>query len=85
MAKAKAKKKPSLTQWNRAIGSVLSQTRRDADVSQTALANMVGWHRSKVVKIESATTSIRAAELILVAEALKIDPRQILDRILRWN
>lgn len=82
---AKSKKQASLTAWNKAIASVLSQTRRDADVSQEALAKTMGWHRSKVVKIEAASVSVRAAELILVAQALKIDPQQLLARVLRWN
>lgn len=81
----KSKQKSSLSAWNRAIASVLSQTRRDADVSQAALARAMGWHRSKVVKIEAATVSIRAAEMILVAQALKIDPQKLLARVLRWN
>jgi len=81
----KSKKNSSVSEWNRAIASVLSQTRRDADVSQVALASMMGWHRSKVVKIEGARASILLAEAILVAQALKIDPQKFVARVLRWK
>lgn len=79
-----SKKKSSLSDWNRVIGTVIAATRSEAGVTQEELAKLMGWHRSKVVKIESAKITMRLAELILVAKALKVDPETLFRRIVRW-
>lgn len=79
------KKKASLREWDLAVGSVLSQTRRDADISQHKFARMMGWHRSKVVKIEAGNIRLRFSEFMRAAEKLRIEPQQLLARVQRWN
>lgn len=69
---------------HQAVVTVIAASRREAHTSQEDLANYLGWHRSKIAKIESGERRIDVPEFITIARALSLDPEQLLGRVLRW-
>lgn len=68
----------------RIIVAVLKASREDLDVSRAELANRLGWKPEQVAEFEIGRRIVRAADLILIARALKIEPDALLRRIVRW-
>jgi transcriptional regulator with XRE-family HTH domain len=44
----------------------------------------LGWHRTRIAKIEAGERRIDVPEFITIANGLNIDPVTLLDRVLRW-
>ena len=55
-----------------------------ANLTQEQLANRLGWHRTRIAKIEAGERRIDVPEFITVANGLNIDPVTLLVRVLRW-
>ena len=72
------------SKWHRAVVTVVAASRREANLTQEGLAADIGWHRSKISKIESGERRIDVPEFILIAQALSIVPTDLLARVLRW-
>ncbi len=53
-------------------------------LTQDQLAARIGWHRSRIAKIESGERRVDVAEFIRIAEALAMEPAALLARVLRW-
>jgi transcriptional regulator with XRE-family HTH domain len=53
-------------------------------MTQDNLAAELGWHRSRVAKIECGERRVDVPEFIAIAIALKIEPEIIFYRVLRW-
>jgi DNA-binding XRE family transcriptional regulator len=70
--------------WAAAVASVWAQTRRDADLTQDALAKKLDVSRDTIAAIEAGTRRVTLADVILLAGIVGIDPRRLVDRILRW-
>jgi len=77
--------KPLQQRWNRAVASVVSATRRDADLTQLQLAAAMRIHRNTVARIEAGKRSMTVREFMLFAHVLKIPPAELFDRVLRWK
>jgi transcriptional regulator with XRE-family HTH domain len=71
--------------WHRAVVTVLVATRRESNMTQDSLAKVLGWHRSRVAKIESGERRIDVPEFIAIANGLNIDPGRLLARVMRWS
>lgn len=71
-------------QLYRAAITVITGSRRDADVSQEELARRLGWSRSKVAALESHSRRIELPDFVLIAKALEIDPETLFRRMMRW-
>jgi len=84
MAEKKTKLETQRERWDRAVVSVWSQGRRDADLSQEALASRLGWTRNMVAAVERGRRRVSVAELILFATAVNLDPERVFSRILRY-
>ena len=56
----------------------LAACRREAHLTQEDLAKQLGWHRSRIAKIESGERRIDVVEFIIVARALRLDPEHLL-------
>ncbi len=69
---------------HRAVVTVVAASRREAKLTQDELAARLGWHRSRMARIESGERRIDVAEFITIAEALQIEPAALLARVLRW-
>jgi transcriptional regulator with XRE-family HTH domain len=71
--------------WNGTILTVIRAARDDADLTQQELADRLGLTHRQVVNMEHGRRAIHAADLIMIARALKVDPEKLLRRILRWE
>ena len=56
--------------WHHSVVTVIIASRHDAQLTQSELANKLGWHGSKVAKIESYERRIDIPEFIEIALAL---------------
>jgi transcriptional regulator with XRE-family HTH domain len=70
--------------WHRAVVTVVVASRREANLTQEQLAAGIGWHRSKIARIESGERRLDVPEFIIIADALKIELTTLLSRVLRW-
>ena len=68
----------------RIIVAVLKASREDLDISRAELADRLGWKPEQIAELEIGRRIVRAADLILIAKALKIEPDALLRRIVRW-
>jgi transcriptional regulator with XRE-family HTH domain len=77
-----------IAEYGQRIGTrtktILNASRKDADVSQSELATMLGWTRNMVANLESGRRVVRLTDFLLVARALRIEPERLLRRILQW-
>jgi transcriptional regulator with XRE-family HTH domain len=73
------------SKWHRAVVTVISATRRESGMSQEDLAKALEWHRSRIAKTECGERRLDVVEFILIAQALSLDPEQLLGRVLRWG
>ena len=73
----KAKLAPEL----RILGEVLARARERAGVKQADLAARLGMPASYLSKIESGTRRLDVIELIRIAEAMEIDPAEIVSEV----
>ncbi len=66
------------------MATVISATRRDANLTQDHLANRLGWRRSRIAKIEAGERRLDVAEFIAITGALEVEPEQLFGRVVRW-
>ena len=69
---------------DRAVIATLSSTRKDVDITQGELAERMAWSREIVSNIEQGRREVSISDLILIAQALNVDPEILFRRILRW-
>ena len=62
---------------------VLVAARKEAEVSQVELAERLGKPQQFVSKYETAERRLDLVEFVAVARALKADPRDLFDRVLK--
>lgn len=68
---------------NKALVAVLVKARKAADISQTELADRLNKRQQFVSRIESGERRVDLLEFVMIARALKIEPRDLLGRVLR--
>jgi len=66
------------------VVTVITASRREANLTQEQLAARLGWHRSTIAKIEAGERRLDVAEFITIATALKIEPAALFSRVLSW-
>jgi DNA-binding XRE family transcriptional regulator len=71
--------------WNRAVAAAAAAYRRDADMSQQQVAELIGCSRNTIVRIESGRRAMTVPELMEFAKAVKATPASIMDFIVRWH
>ena len=67
----------------RAIVAVLVEAREAAGISQRALSEKLGEAVTYMHEVESGQHGVRTEEFIAIAEALDIDPLELLSRVLK--
>ena len=72
------------SKWHRAVVTVIAASRREAKLTQEQFSAHIGWHRSKIAKIESGERRVDVPEFIAIAYTLKIEPTTLLARVLSW-
>ena len=68
----------NLPYFNQAFGQILRERREAAEISQQELANKIEGVRSYVQFLEYGRQTPTATTIILIAEALGIDPAEML-------
>jgi transcriptional regulator with XRE-family HTH domain len=84
LAKGKEARQAQRARWDRAIVAIWAASRRDSDLTQEQLAEKLGWTRNMVASVEAGRREVTATELIMFAAVVGVDPRTLLERILRW-
>jgi transcriptional regulator with XRE-family HTH domain len=64
------------------VCKTLTEARKDAGMTQMALARRLGWAQSVVSRMETGERVMGFAELVLIAEALRVDPLELAQRAL---
>ena len=72
----------AITNLYRAIGAQLAATRQERGVRQADLATAVGLTRASVANIENGAQRIQIHTLIAAAQALSLDPADLITRAL---
>ena len=72
------------SRWNNAAAVVLAAMRNDSDKRQKELAKLVGLSRHVVANIETGRRRIEFSDLIMICQALNLDPVKVLNMVLRW-
>ena len=72
------------TTAHRALIAVLVASRREAGLTQRQLAERLKRPQSYLAKIEAGERRVDVVELVALAKALKLDPRVLFERFLRW-
>jgi transcriptional regulator with XRE-family HTH domain len=67
----------------RAIVAVLVEAREQAGISQRALSEKLGEAVTYMHEVESGQHGVRTEEFIAIAEALGLDPLELLSRVLK--
>jgi transcriptional regulator with XRE-family HTH domain len=70
--------------WHRAVTTIIAASRREVGMTQADLARTLGWHRSRVAKIECGERRVDVPEFIEIAYALRLDSAVLLTRVVRW-
>lgn len=70
-----------MTSLNEALGRTISKLRQDLRLSQEALADRAGIHRTYVSQLERGIKSPTLAVLIKIARALDTKPSRLLRSI----
>ena len=71
--------------WDRVAALVISTLRRDQDVTQEELADRIGWTRDTVANAERGRRHLRISDLIMIAQALGMEPETLTRKIVRWQ
>ena len=78
---AKAKQRQN---WRKIAASVISAARRDHDLTQEQLAAKLGLTRETVGNMEAARRKIEVGDLVMVAQAIGVEPERLFRRILGY-
>lgn len=68
---------------NKTLVAVLVKARKAAGVSQVELAERLNKSQQFVSRIESSERRVDLLEFIMIARALRMEPRDLLGRVLR--
>ena len=71
--------------WRRTAGKVIAASRKDADLTQDALAKRVGWSRNTLASVERGRGKVEFGDVVMIARALSERPDTLIRRILMWN
>lgn len=71
--------------WDRVSALVVSALRDDLDVTQQALADRMGWTRNTVANAERGRRHLRISDLIMIAQALRMEPEELTRKIVHWE
>jgi transcriptional regulator with XRE-family HTH domain len=75
---------PERRRLDHRIATVLKASREDLDVSRQELARRLRWKPDQIADLEIGRRVIRASDLIRIARALKMEPDELVRRIVRW-
>ena len=62
------------------VGKNVRKYREKKGISQEALADLAGVHRTYVTKVEQGKTNISVVNIFRIAEALDVEAKELLER-----
>ena len=62
------------------VGKNVKKHREKRHISQEALADLAGLHRTYITKVEQGKTNISVINIFKLAEALKVEAKMLLDK-----
>jgi DNA-binding transcriptional regulator YiaG len=71
--------------WERVAAVVITATRRHKRLTQDMVADRLGWSRNMLANLESARRTIAFGDLMLISEALEIEPQALMTRIMQFE
>jgi DNA-binding transcriptional regulator YiaG len=83
--KTRIERKHERARWDRVAALVLSALRSDLGLTQGALADRLGWTRDAVANAECGRRRLRISDLIMIAQALRMEPEALTRKIVRWE
>jgi transcriptional regulator with XRE-family HTH domain len=69
---------------DRTYPSRLAFSKSQDGLTQRQLADRLKRPQSNIAKIEAGKTRVELVEFVAISKALKLDPRVLLERFLRW-
>ena len=66
-------------------GKAIRALREEAGLTVTALADLLGWDKSRLSRIETDQIGLTAASIVEIAEALDKPPEVVLLRCFRYS
>lgn len=72
----------TIPEFRRAFGYVLRHRREIRGMTQAELAGAIGGSEINIRTLERAASAPAMATFLLIAEALGLDPRELLDEVL---
>jgi transcriptional regulator with XRE-family HTH domain len=63
------------------LGAAVRDLRKQAGISQEALAERSGLHRTYIGGIERGERNVSLANIVSIARALRVSPSKLLERI----
>lgn len=73
-----------IEQQSRSVQNAISGTRKDKGLTQTEVAERMGWSTVVVGNIEQGRRDITLSEFIVLAQQMDFDPEVMFRRVLRW-
>ena len=71
------------SQQHQRLRELLIEVRKKADLTQVEVAERLGKPQSFVAKYEGGERRLDVVEFIAVAKALELDPKALIDRLMR--
>ena len=62
------------------LGAVVRRRREDIGLSQDELGNLCGLHRTYIGSVERGERNLTLSSMMQIAEALQIEPHELLKR-----
>jgi len=81
--RAKKKQKRQQT-WAEKVASVIRASRQSEKLTRAQLAGRLGWTEVMVINVERMKREATVTDVILIAQALGVDPERMFVRILKW-
>ncbi len=69
------------TDAHKTLITMFRQRRRELDLTQEALANLIGWPQWNISRIESGERKVDVVEFLILSKALQLDPHELINRI----
>jgi transcriptional regulator with XRE-family HTH domain len=75
--------RPAYSRRHQLLRKLLAEARRQAKITQVALAKRLGRPQSFISKFESGERRLDVIELLDIADVLKLDPMRIIRQLQR--
>ncbi|MHA7842059.1 MAG: helix-turn-helix domain-containing protein [Winogradskyella sp.] len=68
-----------LLKYRKAFGKRLQEVRLKKDISQTALASLIGYEKTTISRIENGRTNFTFSTIVKICLALNVEMKEVYD------